>query len=79
VLNVCEPIHIHGDEKEPLAFKLKNVTISAREGFSDIPVIEALNFEKIELENVIFEGYDNPTIIAKSDGEIIGDVEVKKI
>lgn len=76
VTGVREPIHIHGDENEPLNIKLKEVSITTNEEFSDLPVIDAVNFERIDLEDVTFEGYKKPTIIAKSKGEIIGDVEV---
>ena len=76
VTNVCEPIHIHGDENEPLSIKLKDVKMSVREGLEDIAVIDAINYEKIEIENTKFEGYKKPTIVAKSKGEIIGDIEV---
>lgn len=77
VSGMKEPIYIHGDENEPLSFKLRNVTISAGEGLEDMDVIEAFNFEKIELENVKFEGFSEPKIYAKSEGKIIADIKVK--
>ncbi|MBR3942610.1 MAG: hypothetical protein IKJ55_04565 [Clostridia bacterium] len=71
ITNVCKPIHIYGDEKEPLDFTLKNVSVSAKEGFEDIHTIDAVNFKKIELQNVTFEGFNDTEIHAQTEGEIL--------
>ena len=70
ITGVCEPALIHGDANEPLSFNLKNVTIGIREGFEKEAVIDATNFKKIKLENVNLEGYEVPTIICRTNGDI---------
>lgn len=70
VKNVCEPIHIHGDENEPLNFTLNNVEMSARKGFEKINVLEAINYSEISFNNVALSGYDNPTFVLKSKGVV---------
>lgn len=82
VTDVCEPILLHGDEKEPISFKLKNVEITVRDGFENIPFATAINYEKIELENVKTEGYDKLVIETRSEGKTeftnSGEFVVKK-
>jgi hypothetical protein len=68
---VSEPILIHGDEKEPLTITLENVEISSRKGHEDVAFIDATNYAKIILQNVTAKNYTNPTIVARTDGEII--------
>ncbi len=68
--NVCEPAVLHGDENEKITFTLKDVTITARNDYSDTPLITALNYDKILLENITLEGFNVPKIIVESNGEI---------
>ncbi len=68
--NVCRPINIAGDENEPLSLKLDNIEISAREGFEDIPLINAKNFEKIELCNVLHKGFKCAAVNKLTDGSV---------
>ena len=67
---VALPIQIHGDEKEPLTMNIKNSIIRVREGYEKTVVIDATNFERICLENVILEGYEEPTVVCRSKGVI---------
>lgn len=68
---VSEALLIHGDAKEPITFTLENVEITSRKGCEDVAFIDATNYEKIILHNVTAKNYTNPTIIARTDGEII--------
>ncbi|MBR6791174.1 MAG: right-handed parallel beta-helix repeat-containing protein [Oscillospiraceae bacterium] len=68
VTGVKEPIHIHGDENEPLTMTLKNMTVSAKANCGGKPFIDAFNFAAVELENVVIEGYNDPTILVRSQG-----------
>ena len=51
--------------------------------FEDLPFISAINFEKIELENVKAERYNKLIVETKSEGEIefvnSGDFIVEKL
>jgi len=67
---VARPMLIHGDEKEPLELILKNVSISARENCGDQPVIDAFNYRKIAMDEVTFDGYDDPVLLVRSAGEV---------
>lgn len=73
VTGVNKPIFIYGDANEPLAITLKNIQLTPREGFESEPIIDALNFSKLSLNNVTLNGFHSPSIIAKSDGEIIAN------
>ena len=70
VTGVSEPVQIYGDEKEPLSFTMKNVTLAARPGFEGEAVIDARNFEKICLEDVALEDYEKPTILCRTEGAV---------
>ena len=70
VTGVNKPIYIYGDVKEPLDFALKNVKLTAREGFENEPIIDAVNYSKISLNNVTLSGFHSPNVITRSDGEI---------
>ena len=70
VIGVNKPIYIYGDENEPLDFALKNVQITAREGYENEPVIDAVHYSKISLENITLKDFCKPEVISKSEGEI---------
>lgn len=67
---VCKPLLIHGDANEPLDFTLRNVQISAREGFGDAQFMAATNYSRITMENVTVSGYDDPEMLLHTKGEI---------
>ena len=83
VTGVSEPVQIYGDEKEPLSFSMKNVTLAARPGFEAEVVIDARNFEKICLEDVTLEGYEKPAILCRTQGAVeirnSTPVEIQKV
>lgn len=64
------PMQVYGDAAEPLTLTIKDSTISAREGDEKEAFIDATNFERIHLENVSIEGYEKPTVICRSQGEV---------
>lgn len=57
-------------EHEPITFKMQNCKVTARDGFRDEPVVEAMNFRDIIFENVIISGYDSARIVYCTDGNI---------
>jgi hypothetical protein len=68
---VSLPIDLYCDENEPCTLRLEDVEISAREGFEDKPFMHADKFKQIYFENVTVTGFNDPTILSKSEGEVI--------
>jgi len=64
---------IWADENERITCHFKNVHISCKEGYEDLPLVVAGNFDRIVFENCVIEGYTDPTILVGTDG---GKVEV---
>lgn len=73
VNGVSEPIVIHGDAAEPLAFAMERVTLSAREGFEASSVIDALHFSKIALSDVTLQNYEDAQVVLRSDGVVAAE------
>ena len=65
------PMHIHGDENEPLSITLKDCTVEVDENKKDIAFATVRNCEKLELENVKILGYENPRIVKYNDFEFV--------
>ena len=59
-----------GDANEKVICCFKNTTISCREGYGDVPLLAAGNFEKLTFEDCRIEGYNNPTILAGTDDPV---------
>ncbi len=70
-VGVSLPIDLYCDKDEPCTLRLEDVEISAREGFEDIAFMHADNFKQIYFENVTVTGFTEPTILSKTNGEII--------
>lgn len=70
ITGVSKPLLIHGDANEPIDFQMKNVTITAREGFEDVAFMNATNYSRIAFENVTVEGYTAPTANLHTKGEV---------
>ena len=68
---VSLPIDLYCDENEPCTLRLEDVEISAREGFEDKPFMHADKFKQIYFDNVTLTGFRDPTILSKSEGEVI--------
>lgn len=68
---VSLPIDLYCDENEPCTLRLEDVEISAREGFEDKPFMHADHFKQIYFENVTVTGFTDPTILSKTEGEVI--------
>lgn len=83
ITGVSKPLLIHGDADEPIDFTMKNVTITAREGFADTAFMEATNYSRITLDGVTLEGYTRPKLLAHTDGELdfkaSTEVQIEKI
>ena len=83
ITGVSKPLLIHGDAGEPIDFTLKNVKITAREGFGDVAFMEATNYSRITLEQVTLEGYTQPKLLSYTEGELnftdSTEVRVEKI
>ncbi len=74
---ISKPAILYCDKEEKLTFELENVSITAREGYGDVPVIDGYNFECIYMKNVTLDGYAEPTVLKRTEGEIICDKDVK--
>lgn len=68
---VSLPIDLYCDENEPCTLRLEDVEISAREGFEDKPFMHADHFKQIYFDNVTVTGFTDPTILSKTEGEVI--------
>lgn len=69
--DLSKPILIHGDAGEPIDFCMEHVTLSAREGFADVPVAELTNFSRFALRDVKITGYTRPALQIYTDGEVV--------
>lgn len=68
---VSLPIDLYCDENEPCTLRLIDVEISAREGCEDAAFMHADCFKQIYFDNVEVSGYRYPTILTKTEGEIV--------
>ncbi len=57
-------------ENEKVTCIFKNTKISCREGRGDEYLLVAGNFERLVFEDCIIEGYNDPTILVGTEGEI---------
>jgi len=57
-------------EEEKVTCRFKNVKIICEKGYEKEVLLAAGNFEKITFEDTTIEGYENPTILAGTDGII---------
>lgn len=80
ITGVSKPLLIHGDADEPIDFALKNVTITAREGFEDVAFMDATNYRRISFDNVTVSGYHEPVMVLHTKGEIssTGTTDIKR-
>jgi len=76
--DVCQPAVLFGGEDEPLTFKMERVTVSARAGHEDMPVLEAKHFAHITLKDVTFENFRNPRAVVYTDGTVEADIPVER-
>nr|MBQ4317910.1 hypothetical protein [Clostridia bacterium] len=81
ISGVCKPIIIYGDAEEPLTFELCDSSLSARDGYSGMPVVDSRNFDTVLFENVTLDGYSAPTIDVHTDGRVVcgDDITVRPI
>jgi len=70
---LTHPILIHGDASEPLILELSNVSLGFADKREEPGVIDAVNFERITLDNVQFENYTAPEILLRSEGTVDGN------
>ena len=69
-LNLSAEGILHGDEKEPVTFRLKNCRITQKPGVESFPLLRCTNFALIDFENVTLEGFDAPYFLCHTPGEI---------
>ena len=71
--------NFYGGAEDPLSFTLKNCRVTAAAGTRAQPVLSGYNFKKIRFENVVFEGFPDPCVEKRSEGEveIIGGTPVR--
>lgn len=59
---------LHGDEKEPVTFRLQNCRITKKEGAEEFPLLVCTNFDLVEMENVRIEGFERPKLVLRTPG-----------
>ncbi len=69
-LGVRRPIFIRGDLYEPITFEMENVRITPAAGCETLPALAAENFARIDLKNVVFDGFTDPKIFTRTPGEV---------
>jgi len=81
ISGVCKPIIIYGDAEEPLTFELCDSSLSARDGYSEVPAVDARNYSAIVFDNVQLSGYTEPSINVHTNGKVVcgKDVSVQFI
>ncbi len=65
-----QPIYIYGDADEPLTFELDRVTLSAREGFEQEAILQARNYECINMKEVRLLGFEDPRVELQTEGKV---------
>lgn len=63
--NIRYPLTIYGDREKHIKLQMENADISMKEGFEEMPLINAANFELIELKNVHVKNAKGKTLIKK--------------
>lgn len=77
VENICYPITFYGDKDKHIKFRMENVDVTLKDGFVDMPLIHAANFDIIELKNVDVKNAVGNVLIKKwtdGDNNIINNV-----
>lgn len=70
--NICYPITFYGDKDKHIKFRMENVDVTLKDGFVDMPLIHAANFDLIELKNVDVKNAVGNVLIKKwTDGDNI--------
>ncbi len=59
------PLTIYGDSKKHIKLQMKNVDIEFKEGFENSNLINAANFDLIELKNINLGNWQSKTLIRK--------------
>ena len=79
ILGVQTLGRFYGGEEDPLSITLKNCRLTAAPGKQAQPVLSGYNFRKIRFENVSLEGFVDPCVEKRSEGdvEIIGGTPVR--
>ena len=68
-LNLDKEGILHGDAKEPVTYTRKNCRITKKEGAEDFPLLICTNFDKVEMDGVTVEGFDQPYVEKKTEGD----------
>lgn len=69
-LNLDAEGTLHGDEKEPVTFRMKNCRITKKAGAADFPLLVCTNFRAVEMEKVTVEGFQDPYILCRTPGKV---------
>ena len=71
--NIRFPITFYADKEKHIEFEMENIDISMKEGFEDMPLIHAANFDLISLKNVNVKNAKGEVLIKKwtDDNNII--------
>ena len=58
---------VWGKKEEKVTCIFKNVYISCRKGYENVPILAVGDFDRLVFENCIIEGYTEPTILLGTD------------
>lgn len=62
ISGVCLPITVNAPEEEPLSISLINCTVTTREGYEGIHVIEGENVREIKAQGTSFKGFSSTEV-----------------
>ena len=60
---ICKPILLTCPREEPVSVRLRDCTVSARDGFEEIPLATGTNVRELRLEEVRLENFRDPAIL----------------
>ena len=64
---VCSPMQLNCPEEEPLTLRMKNCTVTAREGYEQIALVTGRHIRQIELDEVKLLRFVDPKIVCETD------------
>ena len=75
--DISMPLTAYGDSDNKIDIVFKNVSISMREGFSDVPLFHMGNFKKLTLENFTVENTTAPCLVRTWTDDTVELINVK--
>jgi len=67
------PAYIHGDPETPFRMELEDCTLSPAADADPSLLMDAELFDTISMKNVDISAYEEPTVLVRSEGKVIGE------